>query len=222
MAIPANFIIGGAFLLASGKIIMEGNYHIPTFVLFCSSIVITFLFSRSLKLSRLRVFLHESKHAIVVLMSGNKMKGFKVKEHEGKVDFQMYEDKVHYGPFIVLAPYCLPLLSVPALIFAILADGEDIVFSLTAAVILGAALGLDYETAFHDLHPQQTDFKQVVGGFFASALFIGSVMFISGSACLLWAVGGRQGFAEAAIVAVKVSMKIAERIPELMREWASN
>ena len=158
--------------------------------------------------------------AIVVMMTGNVVKGFSVQHSEGNVEYQMYKDRLQYGPFITLAPYCFPLFAIPAFVVAVIFDSDPVV-SIVACGVLGVSLAIDFETAFHDLHPNQTDFQQIIGGFFASGLYIASVLFFTGNVCALLALAGRQGFLAAAYVAIGLGLEFAERLPKILRRGFS-
>ncbi|MBP9838659.1 MAG: M50 family metallopeptidase [Proteobacteria bacterium] len=181
----------------------------------CALFAIGFIFTASIfstsGFSRLRVLIHELRHALVVIMSGNVLKKIVVKKTEGEVSYEMYQEKTTSGPLITLAPYCFPIFSLPVMIFAIVFEGDyRAIFSL----ILGGTLGIDIFTAYREIHPGQTDFKQIVGGFFASALFISGVAFFWINFCLLWVVGGRNAYLYSAGIAYDIGHKIIEEVRE--------
>ena len=219
IAIPANFLLGAICFLASMNMLTSGQYRSESLLAFVGTFVLSFLLMRKLELSRLRVFLHESKHALLVLLSGNIVKGFTVQQHEGEVEYQMYKNRQQFGPFITLAPYCFPLFALPAFVVTFLLD-RDPTWGQLCAAGLGLAFAIDMETAFHDLHPHQTDFKQIIGGFPASGLYIASVMFLAGMGCFLLVLGGREGLASAVFVAIALGLSFAEKLPFLLRQWS--
>jgi hypothetical protein len=143
------------------------------------------------KFQRLSTFLHEVKHAVLVVCTGNILKEMKVGRDRGHVSYQMYKDTLHFEPFVMLAPYFLPLLSFPALIAALFLEEKH---RFGAIYLLGLALGLDLMSAWREFHPHQTDLRRIFGGFFIARTFIFTANLFWISVCLLWLVGGANGF----------------------------
>ncbi len=159
--------------------------------------------SLTFTVSRLRTFLHEVKHGVLVVFSGNSIKGITIGKNSGHIDYTMRYDKLHFAPIICLAPYFFPLLSAPVLITGLFLDLQhrDLLLFL-----LGLGLGFDTATAFYDLHPNQTDLKRIIGGFFIASIFIAAAHIFWITACLTWAHAGTQGYlAATTIIYQKVS-----------------
>jgi hypothetical protein len=140
---------------------------------------------------RLFILLHELKHAFVVLMTGNRLDTIHVGDDSGHVSYATYEETSHYIPFIVLAPYCFPLFSLPAIVICLFLTESS---QQIAALLLGVTLGIDLATGYQELHPFQTDFKKIFGGFFVASSFIATSTMFWTSVCLLWALGGNNAF----------------------------
>ncbi|MCC6932821.1 MAG: hypothetical protein IT292_06165 [Deltaproteobacteria bacterium] len=156
------------------------------FVGFATGLVI-FSFSG---LDGFRTFLHEAKHAVMVIISGNSLKEFHASEHSGHVTYELQEDNLQSAPWITLAPYCLPLFSLPLFIICLfVSDKNHPLFT----ILLAAALGIDFTTGLHEIHISQTDLKRIYGGIMISASFIGAMFFSWFSFCLLWIIAGNHG-----------------------------
>ena len=72
-------------------------------------------------------------------------------------------------------------------------------------------MGLDLSLSAGEIDPRQTDFGTVAGGFFASALYIGGTLFMWGSVCVLWVLGGRNAFLVAGYLALRMVRLFTER-----------
>ena len=132
---------------------------------------------------KFRTFIHELKHFILVVLSGNKVKDFHFDTHTGHVEFAMYSNKVHFGPFIAMAPYFLPLFSLPTLIACFVFEEWN---KPMLCILLGITLAADISMAYKEIHPHQTDFKKIFGGFLICALYLAGFHLMWTSLCLLW------------------------------------
>jgi hypothetical protein len=142
-------------------------------------------------LLKFRTFIHELKHAIVVVLTGNKLKDFKVESGTGHVTFDLYENKISFAPAITLAPYYFPLFSCPLLCLAIfIGDSRPMLLP----VMLGFALAIDIITGIEEVHPNQSDLQRIIGGFFIAVSFIVGVLFAWINICLLWILSEKSGF----------------------------
>lgn len=142
---------------------------------------------------RLKTFLHELKHAVIVVLTGNKLTGFSFGKREGSVEYQVYKSNMHFEPFVLLAPYFYPLISLPVLLVAIIAEPD---FPLQFYFILGCALGIDGITAFEEYHPRQTDLQRIFGGVLVTFPFIVLLNLLWWCCCCLWLVAGTRGYVE--------------------------
>ena len=159
-------------------------------VIFCHSFLAGILIASTLLSERIRTLLHELKHAAVVVLSGNKVKEISVGSGEGHVHYEAYEDKSHLEPFVAMAPYFFPLLSLPILIGSFFIDA----FYPTAALYcLGIFYGIDLATGYLEITSYQSDLKRIYGGFIATRAFLVSVNFLYLSLVLFWALSGRPG-----------------------------
>ena len=191
IAIPGNFVLGCVCLISFISLFDYYIFDERIWALFATGFIGSLAVVGTSKIPKTRVFVHELKHAVVVLLTGNRLKNFVVDKHTGHVEFEMYSDKVHFASIIALAPYFFPLFSLPMLIAClILENGYNLFLSLG----LGLALATDISMAYVDLHPHQTDLKKVSGGFFAGLLYLAGMHFLWTTVCLLWVVAGRNAY----------------------------
>lgn len=210
-SIPANIILGMILLITIAIFLQNGIFEKEVWALFAVGLIFAFAILSHARISRIRVLIHELRHAILVLISGNNLKHIKVGKEEGEVGYEMFEDKVQAGPLITLAPYCFPIFSIPTLMACLFLESD---YRIILSLALGFALGLDISTALDEIHPGQTDFKKVVGGFFMSALFIVSFGFFWISFCFLWVVGGRNAYLNAATTGYQIAEVTREYLIE--------
>jgi len=187
LAIFASFLLGSLELIHLVSLAHEYGLSKEIWFPFICGFIGALTLSLSMKVPKLRVFIHEAKHAIVVAFTGNKVTDFKVDERTGHVSYEMYKRTLHFEPFIVLAPYFFPLFSFPAFIFAIVLENY---YRVPMILILGAALAVDFETAIRELHRHQSDLKTLIGGFFLCALFLAGFSLFWLTTCLLWVLNG--------------------------------
>ncbi len=153
----------------------------------------------SSKLPKFRTILHEIKHAMVVLLTGNKLNKIVAGAGEGHVEYQMYKSQMHFAPLIALAPYFFPLLSLPGFICVALYDTS---YPVQGAMILGFLLGSDICFGIGEIHPHQTDFKQVVGGAFFSKIYLVGFYILWPCLISLWVKSGIDGIQKGAFLVV--------------------
>lgn len=201
MAIPSTFALGALCLITFLILFDKRLFEPEVWSLFAFGIVASISVVVTSELTRLRVFVHELKHALAVFLSGGTLKHFEVSAHSGEIGYEIEKDQAHYMPIIGLAPYCAPLISLPVLCAALFFEnGSRELYGLA----LGLALGMDIAFGWSEIDPRQTDFRGVAGGFFASALYIAGVTFLWVNACLLWVVGGRTAFVYAGYLGLRL------------------
>lgn len=125
---------------------------------------------------RFAVFIHELKHAIIATISGNKFKDIHIGQDSGFYKYEYTEKTARYNGFIALAPYWVPLFSLPVLISGIFLIPDQ---SLRL-FILGTSYAADLTFSARDVSPLQTDFKMIEGGFktgFAYILIVNLAIF---------------------------------------------
>ena len=205
LAIPSNYILGSLLGLALLDIWEQKPFEKEVWALFSIGVVSAFCFIGSSKIYTFRTFIHELKHFVVVVMTGNKVKDFHVDTHTGHVKFEMYKDKVHFAPIISLAPYFLPLFSFPVFIACLISEDY---YRLPLIAALGVSLGIDLQFGYKEIHPHQTDLTRIRGGYFSSGIYLVGVHFLWITCCLLWVIDGRQGFFHA-----------GELVWELVNHW---
>ena len=198
ITIIAVFFVGIIALLANIIIVLNTKFHLPNLIVSFFGFVLGFIVFSGPGFIKLRTFLHESKHAIAVVLTGNKLKEFKAEDGSGYVTFEIYKDKLGFAPAIALAPYYFPLCSLPLFLLALfLGNSYPIVFSF----LLGASCAVDILSGVAEIHPNQSDLKRIIGGFLIAAAFIGGFLFTWFNICLLWVLSGPSGFALAAKIA---------------------
>ena len=144
----------------------------------------------SSKILKLRTIIHEIKHAVVVILTGNKLKKIVAESGEGYVEYEMYKTQVHFAPLIAIAPYFFPLLSLPGFICVALYDTS---YPVQGSLILGFLLWSDICFGIGEIHPHQSDFKQVMGGMFFSKLYLIGFYILWPCLITLWVKSGIVG-----------------------------
>ncbi len=139
------------------------------------------------------VFLHETKHAIVASLAGNKWKRMKINGDEGSYEYSYTKKTAHLNAFISLAPYWFPLLTIPAALLALPGKAPE-----AMRLIVGVTLGLDFVTGIKDLGPHQTDLSLVRGGAKIATLYVLFMIGIVLGLALTWGAFGVAGFKEIA------------------------
>ena len=89
---------------------------ISRIVIFSHSFLAGVLIASTLLSERMKTLVHELKHAVVIVLTGNKLKEISVGSGEGHVHYEAFKDRGHLEPFVAMAPYFFPLFSLPVLI----------------------------------------------------------------------------------------------------------
>ena len=141
------------------------------------------------------------KHAVVVILTGNKLNKIVANADDGFVEYQMYESRLHFAPIISLAPYFFPFFSLPIFVGALLVEHQSLVL---ASLILGAGLASDICLGVGEIHPSQSDFKSIFGGFWLSKLYLVGFYLFWPTFLFLWVNSGSKsilsGFEKLALV----------------------
>ncbi len=210
ISIPCTFFIGSTFLITSLTLTSQHFFDHEKWALFLMSLLCGVLLLTLFRLERTRVFLHESKHALMVIVSGGKLRGFEVHRSTGQVTYEISDNHRSAGPIITLAPYCFPMLSLPVMVAAlVLQDGHHLVFSL----LLGFTLGIDLTMCIGEVRPAQSDFKQVQGGFLFAAMYIGGWLYCWSNFCIIWVVGGRDAIWYSGYLALRLLKRLVPELP---------
>jgi hypothetical protein len=209
IAIPSALII--SFLGAATLIKL---YQIPTsreetHILFCIGFIGASSIFASTKMPTVRTFLHEVKHSIMIHITGGQVTDFQVNKHTGHVAFKMLQDRTHFAPFIALAPYFFPLLSLPILVVCI-ALGQN--FQALSIILLGSALAVDLVLGYQEIHPSQTDLQRIFGGIIPAYLFIGAFHLMWIIICWIWIIGGNKGFLYMMHTSLYFAQSLADRL----------
>lgn len=191
IAIPGNFALACFGLISFTHLASQLPSNSLIWALFLSGLFTSATVVGTAKITRLRVLVHELKHAIMVIFTGNSLRNFVVKDATGHVEYELYRDKVHFAPIICLAPYFLPLFSFPVFIACLFLEGTN---NSALAFALGVSLAADMSMAYTDLHPHQTDLQKVPGGTWFALMYLASAHFLWLMICGLWLLAGRKAF----------------------------
>ncbi len=212
IAIPLTIIVSLSSLVTLVSLFKLGIWRPKPWLMFAYGFVFSCGIFGSSGLVTLKTLIHEVKHAIVVLLSGNKLTELKVYKDIGHVSYEMYQARIRFIPFIILAPYCFPLFSLPVLICAMFFEAQS---ANAFACLLGAALACDLVTAYQDLHPHQSDLQRIFGGTKPTYAFIygANIMWIL--LCLIWLVGGTTAYVYAGYHLLRIAEWIVYGINDL-------
>jgi hypothetical protein len=207
LAIPGNFVIAGICLLSCLFLYESYLFEREIWALFATGLIGGLTLVGSSQIPRTRTLIHELKHAVVVLLTGNSLRSIHVEKYTGHVDYEMSAETVRFAPIIALAPYFFPILSLPMLILCLVFEESN---KAMLTLGLGFCLATDLTTAFTELHPRQTDLKTIFGGALASASYLAGFHLMWFSVCTLWVIAGRKGYLYAGYLVWKISKKYLE------------
>ena len=138
---------------------------------------------------RISVFLHELKHAVFSHFVGNRDKGISLRSESGHFEYAYSKATAHMNVFIALAPYWLPLVTVPVALLALCFSPSP----LLAVAIVGIAYGTDCLTGLRDASPHQSDLTIVRGGFPVSIAYLFFSHLLMFTIVAAWASSGVSG-----------------------------
>jgi hypothetical protein len=138
----------------------------------------------------LAVLLHETKHSVFSSLVGNKAKKMKIKKETGSFEYSYTKDTKAYNAFIALAPYWMPLFTLPTVGAIALLVGQP---SLTSLFVVGAAYGADTFLNVRDIHRRQTDIINIRGGYMFGLLYIIAMNLALLTMLLAWVMQGYLG-----------------------------
>lgn len=135
-------------------------------------------------------YIHETKHAVFSGLVGNKAKAKVVGEESGHFEYSYTKDTAGYNALIALAPYWLPLFSVPMAGLVVLVGIEQHVVRVG---LVSLAYGIDVMTGAADVAPWQTDLTQIRGGYRVGKMFVILAQAVVITIFLAWVLGDVQG-----------------------------
>ncbi len=136
------------------------------------------------------VFFHELKHAVVSILAGNPATGLRISRDSGHFKYTYSEETKSYNAFISLAPYCLPLFTLPLLGLGCIlfwGDSDKIV------LLVGLGYGADLVMGLRDISPRQSDFSSLRGGIGLGLLYVSSFHIIVSLIIFTWVASGLTG-----------------------------
>lgn len=135
------------------------------------------------------VLMHETKHAVLSSLVGNKFKSLKIGRRSGEYQYKYSKETEHYNAMIALAPYWFPLLTLPSFLFSFTEFGTEHFMR----VLIGAAFGIDLTTALQDLGPHQSDLKKIRGGIKVATFYIVLAQLCTITIFAAWTMQGSYG-----------------------------
>jgi len=189
--IPLSLLLGLVALVNLIFILIVFPLNSTAWALFVFGFIAATSIVSTMKLHKLRTFIHELKHAVVVIFTGNRLREFHVEKHTGHVSYDLLMSRAHFAPLIILAPYFYPILSLPCLAVCLFYEQS---FPELLSILLGACLATDIVMGYQEIHSNQTDLKQIFGGFFIAGLFIVTIQFMWSCICLLWVSDGLEAY----------------------------
>lgn len=145
------------------------SYGLRRLCYFIGGLAIGYLFADTFVRGKFSVFLHETKHAIVSGLVGNKPEDLKVEKDTGKFIYSYTKDTAKYNALIALAPYFLPLAFFFSTLVSFFFFYDNAVVYL---IILGGGFSFDFVLNIRDVSPIQTDIKHITGGYNVGVSFI--------------------------------------------------
>lgn len=193
------FFLSLAALCPSGLILIYlafsavESIDTQAFAVFGAAWIMGIVLGHSIIRGHASVYIHESKHAIVSNLVGNKRKGMKIDANSGHFTYSYTKKTAHFNALIALAPYILPVFTFLAAIVAFALFREDHLF---AALVLGFGFGVDTALNVRDISPIQTDINTIKGGYGIGLLYIFSWNLVIFAVLLTWVFGGKAGLTQ--------------------------
>lgn len=135
---------------------------LPRWIYFAIGILLGFAIQSLVMRGEFAVLLHEFKHLFLASVVGNKVKKLKVGDLTGHVQYSYTKKTAHYNAMIALAPYWLPIFTVPACISLFTPYGRQD----PMLMVIGLCYGIDLLSGCRDIGRHQTDITLIRGGYF--------------------------------------------------------
>lgn len=139
---------------------------------------------------RISVFIHEFKHSLISNFAGNRAKGMKIGSNSGHFTYEFSKDTAHFNAFIALAPYWVPLFTVPAIGLGYAFWRQD---HIILVFLAGLGFGADLLLNTRDISPVQTDLTNLRGGYQVGLIYALAMNVTITSLLLAWVVQGPAG-----------------------------
>ena len=141
----------------------------PRVAYFLGASLVSYFIASLIVRHHFAVLIHEFKHALVSSFSGNKSKGMKIDRESGHFQYEYTKATAASNAFISVAPYWLPIFTVPTLGLVQLFFKASPIMML---LLTGLAYGADCSFNWRDISPIQTDLTMIRGGYRIGWLFV--------------------------------------------------
>mgnify|MGYP001358372174 CR=1 FL=1 len=133
---------------------------------------------------KVSVFIHEFKHSFVSHLVGNKPRGMHLRKDHGHFEYEYYKSTAHHNSTIALAPYWLPIFTIPALGagYIIFHGSHNLWIGLVAL-----SYGMDLSLGVKDIGPHQSDFTSLRGGYRFALIYLLGMYSTTISFLIIWA-----------------------------------
>jgi len=152
----------------------------------------------------LSVLIHESKHAVVSNLVGNKRKGMKIDEGSGYFTYTYTKRTAHLNFLISLAPYILPVFTFVGALASLALFRND---HTLAALLVGLCYGTDAILNVRDISPIQTDISTIRGGYGMGIAYIFAWNLAIFAVLLTWVFNGSDGLLDLLKLATEAFMR---------------
>jgi hypothetical protein len=144
------------------------------------------------------VAIHEFKHKLVASLVGNRIKDLEIDHRKGHVTYEFTRTTAKYNALISLAPYWIPLFTIPSVALPYLFFGLKVppIIHLSHVLIVGCAWGGDMRLNLQDISPHQTDFSRLGGGFTIGVVYVTLINLSVLGLLLCWVCGDILGMVE--------------------------
>lgn len=160
------------------------------FTFLAPSLVAGFLLVRLLVPERILTLMHELRHAVLSGLAGNKWKVMNINRASGSFEYSYTRGTAHMNALISLAPYFLPLLTIPAVLaaWALFRHSHQ-----NMVMIISFVFGGDLYMSVRDISPHQSDFSELRGGFGLGLLYVIAANIFLVTTLAAWALWGQAG-----------------------------
>ena len=158
--------------------------------IFAGACLFGLLLGHSAIRGHISVLIHESKHAIVSNLVGNKRKGMQIDERSGHFTYSYTKRTAHFNFIIALAPYILPVFTFIGTIASLALFRHD---HTLAVLLVGLCYGTDTILNVRDISPIQTDITSVRGGYGMGIAYIFAWNLVIFAVLLTWVFNGSEG-----------------------------